>query len=79
MAGRGAGDQARHPADPQEIAARLGASSSSHALDQSTLAALYGDGRDLPTVALKRDLWANLLPANCQPVQPSHAVPSSTL
>lgn len=49
------------PPNPQEIAARLGASSSSHALDQSTLAALYGDGGDLPTVALKRDLWANLL------------------
>lgn len=49
------------PPNPQEIAARLGANSSSHALDQSTLAALYGDGRDLPTVALKRDLWANLL------------------
>lgn len=46
---------------PQEITDRLGAQSSSHALDHSTLAALYADNRDLPTVALKRELWANLL------------------
>jgi SAM-dependent methyltransferase len=46
---------------PAEIADRLGAESSSHALDYSTLAALYADSRDLPTVVLKRDLWANLL------------------
>ncbi|EON25004.1 hypothetical protein CF8_0903 [Nocardioides sp. CF8] len=47
--------------NPAEIADRLGAESSSHALDYSTLAALYADSRDLPTVVLKRDLWANLL------------------
>ncbi|MEJ7831473.1 MAG: N-6 DNA methylase [Nocardioides sp.] len=46
---------------PTEIADRLGAESSSHALDHSTLAALYADSRDLPTVTLKRDLWASLL------------------
>lgn len=46
---------------PQEIADRLGADSSSHALDHSTLAALYAANRNLPTIALKRDLWANLL------------------
>lgn len=46
---------------PNEIAERLGAESSSHALDYSTLAALYADSKHLPTVALKRELWANLL------------------
>ncbi len=46
---------------PDEIADRLGAQSSSHALDYSTLAALYADSQELPTVALKRELWANLL------------------
>lgn len=49
------------PPTPQEIADRLGATSSSHALDYFTLAALYRDSRDLPTVVLKRDLWASLL------------------
>lgn len=48
-------------AEPNEIAERLGAQSSSHALDYSTLAALYANSQDLPTVALKRELWANLL------------------
>lgn len=46
---------------PGEIADRLGATSSSHALDYSTLQALYTDSKDLPTVALKRELWADLL------------------
>lgn len=46
---------------PPEIRERLGANSSSHALDVATLSALYEAGRDLPTVALKRELWANLL------------------
>lgn len=46
---------------PQNIADQLGAQSSAHALDYSTLAALYDDGRDLPTVQLKRELWAKLL------------------
>lgn len=46
---------------PVEIKERLGAESSSHALDNAALAALYEAGRDLPTVALKRELWADLL------------------
>lgn len=46
---------------PNEIADRLGADSSSHALDFATLKALYSAHSDLPTVVLKRDLWANLL------------------
>ena len=46
---------------PNEIADRLGAASSSHALDYATLQALYADSRNLPTVALKRELWADLL------------------
>lgn len=46
---------------PAEIQDRLGAKTSSHALDFSTLSALYADSRDLPTVVLKRELWASLL------------------
>ena len=37
------------------------ATSSSHALDYSTLAAIYAVGKDLPTVRLKRELWVKLL------------------
>ena len=48
-------------ATPIEIRERLGADSSSHALDSATLTALYAAGRHLPTVALKRELWADLL------------------
>jgi len=46
---------------PNEIAERLGAASSSHALDYSTLKAIYAESRDNPTVKLKRELWADLL------------------
>ncbi|MFD7311034.1 N-6 DNA methylase [Promicromonospora sp. NPDC059942] len=46
---------------PSEIRERLGAASSSHALDFSTLSALYEANRTLPTVQLKRELWAKLL------------------
>lgn len=46
---------------PSEIHDRLGAASSSHALDYSTLAALFETSRDLPTVRVKRELWASLL------------------
>lgn len=46
---------------PDEIKNRLGSKSSSHDLDYSTLAALYADSRDHPTVQLKRELWADLL------------------
>ncbi|WP_422748876.1 N-6 DNA methylase [Mycobacterium sp. WMMD1722] len=46
---------------PDEIRDRLGASSSSHALDYATLKAIYNDHRNEPTVVLKRELWAKLL------------------
>lgn len=46
---------------PRTIADQLGANSSAHALDYSTLAALYEHGREMPTVKLKRELWAKLL------------------
>ncbi|WP_141216748.1 ribonuclease H-like domain-containing protein [Rhodococcus sp. 15-2388-1-1a] len=46
---------------PTEIAERLGAQSSSHALDFSTLSAIYAAGKDTPTVQLKRELWVKLL------------------
>ena len=46
---------------PAEIHDRLGANSSSHALDFATLKALYQEHGQEPTVLLKRDLWANLL------------------
>lgn len=46
---------------PDEIKERLGADSSSHALDYSTLSALYAEHSQEPTVVLKRELWANLL------------------
>lgn len=46
---------------PREIERRLGAHSSAHALDAADLRALYNRHRDLPTVKLKRHLWAKLL------------------
>ena len=46
---------------PGEIAARLGATSASHALDRATLAALYAEHANDATVQLKRELWASLL------------------
>lgn len=46
---------------PREIDRRLGADSPSHALDRATLAALYDEHRNLPTVQLKRHLWSRLL------------------
>jgi hypothetical protein len=46
---------------PDAIESRLGADSVSHKLDRATLAALYEEHRDLPTVKLKRELWARLL------------------
>lgn len=46
---------------PEEIHDRLGANSSSHALDYATLRALYHEHSQEPTVTLKRELWANLL------------------
>jgi hypothetical protein len=46
---------------PQEIVTRLGAGSASYALDRTALAALYDEHQSLPTVQLKRQLWARLL------------------
>jgi SAM-dependent methyltransferase len=46
---------------PDEIKGRLGADSSAHALDFADLSALYAAHRDVPTVRLKRELWARLL------------------
>jgi SAM-dependent methyltransferase len=47
--------------NPVEIKRRLGAGSPAHELDAVELAALYARSRQLPTVALKRELWAKLL------------------
>jgi len=46
---------------PEAIQTRLGAESSAHALDRATLTALYAANRALPSVAMKRHLWARLL------------------
>ncbi|WP_203717745.1 N-6 DNA methylase [Asanoa siamensis] len=46
---------------PTEIVQRLGAASTSHALDRAMLADLYAEHVDLPTVQVKRRLWAQLL------------------
>ncbi|MBV9022745.1 MAG: N-6 DNA methylase [Streptomycetaceae bacterium] len=46
---------------PDAIESRLGAESVSYKLDRATLTALYEEHRDLPTVKLKRELWARLL------------------
>jgi SAM-dependent methyltransferase len=46
---------------PSEIARRLGAASTSHALDRETLSGLYAAHGRRPSVQLKRLLWARLL------------------
>jgi SAM-dependent methyltransferase len=46
---------------PPEIERRLGAHSPAHALDFTELSEIYAAHRDLPTVKLKRELWARLL------------------
>jgi len=46
---------------PRAIESGLGAASSAHALDRGTLAALYDRGKTLPSVKMKRLLWAKLL------------------
>lgn len=46
---------------PEEIVTQLGATSSSYAVDRATLATLYAENRQMPTVQLKRELWASLL------------------
>ena len=49
------------PATPIEIKRRLGASSSSYALDYKSLKALYDKHKDNPSVEMKRLLWSRLL------------------
>jgi hypothetical protein len=46
---------------PREIERKLGALSPGHALDYAELSGLYAQHRELPTVKLKRELWARLL------------------
>ncbi|MEX3013965.1 N-6 DNA methylase [Gymnodinialimonas hymeniacidonis] len=46
---------------PTNIKSRLGEKSSAHSLDRSSIADLYSRHKELPTVALKRELWAKLL------------------
>lgn len=46
---------------PEEIERRLGATSAGHKLDVAELTDLYARHRELPTVKLKRELWARLL------------------
>ncbi|MGE0769467.1 MAG: N-6 DNA methylase, partial [Hyphomicrobiaceae bacterium] len=46
---------------PREIERRLGSTSSAHALDRATIGDLYKRHQSMPTVALKRQLWAKLL------------------
>lgn len=46
---------------PEEIEARLGASSPGHLLDHAKLAQLYAAGKSKPEVELKRSLWSKLL------------------
>jgi SAM-dependent methyltransferase len=46
---------------PTEIGRRLGADSTSHAVDRAALGVLYDEHAQTPTVALKRQLWAQLL------------------
>jgi SAM-dependent methyltransferase len=46
---------------PSNIKSRLGEDSSAHALDRSSISDLYLRNKDLPTVSLKRELWAKLL------------------
>ncbi|MFD9925303.1 N-6 DNA methylase [[Kitasatospora] papulosa] len=46
---------------PEEIKRQLGAESVSYDLDYLTLASLYEQNKELPTVRLKRNLWSQLL------------------
>lgn len=51
----------RIPPTPDEIEARLGATSPAHHADHATLKALLDAGSNHPTVILKRELWGKLL------------------
>ena len=44
-----------------EIASRLGATSSAYALDRATLSALFHANKTRPTIGMKRMLWSRLL------------------
>ncbi|MEF9904671.1 N-6 DNA methylase [Streptomyces sp. P9-A2] len=46
---------------PDVIKGRLGAGSIAHGIDYATLSGLYAEHKHLPTVQLKRELWARLL------------------
>lgn len=46
---------------PEEIKNKLGAESSTYAINHATLLGLYEKNKDLPTVQMKRFLWAKLL------------------
>jgi SAM-dependent methyltransferase len=46
---------------PLEITRRLGVSSTSHMLDRASLTALYSQTKKIPSVQVKRELWARLL------------------
>lgn len=46
---------------PSTIQERLGAGSSSYALDRASLASLYATQKNNPSVQMKRELWARLL------------------
>lgn len=46
---------------PAEIEGRLGSRSPAHRLDYAELSELYAKHRNVPTVQLKRELWARLL------------------
>jgi SAM-dependent methyltransferase len=47
--------------DRSQIESKLGAKSPSHQLDMAELTAIYQAHRDMPTVKIKRRLWAKLL------------------
>lgn len=49
------------PPTPAAIRERLGAESPGHKLDHATLADLYERNKDVPGIAVKRDLWSKLL------------------
>jgi SAM-dependent methyltransferase len=51
----------RVPPTPSEVAKLLGSVSTSYQLDRAALAALYFEHEQVPTVQLKRQLWAQLL------------------
>ena len=46
---------------PEEINSKLGVESSSYAINHATLLSLYEENKHLPTVQMKRLLWAKLL------------------